>query len=138
MFFVFEKTHLWNLSRIKHIVFHQKQLFFDELRQHGYYSENLQNKCYSERGTTFLYDLFSSCSWAFEICQGSTIQFFIKNWCFLKSYGNIAITVRIYNKNVPTYTKSHQTRTDFWYVYGSLKFYSQHFMKVFEWVQLQN
>ena len=35
----------------------------------------------------------------FEICQGSKMQFFINNWCFLKRYGKMVVTPSIFKKN---------------------------------------
>ena len=58
---------VWNLSRIKNTVFHQKLMFFEELWQNGGYSENIQEICYLEQGINFLCDLFLPCLWPADI-----------------------------------------------------------------------
>ena len=58
-----------NLPRIKKSVFHKKLTIFEELCQNGCYSENIQKKCYLERGITFLYDRFWPCLWPFPVLK---------------------------------------------------------------------
>ena len=48
------KTLFWNVSRIKNSVFHEKLMFFEELRQNGRHSENIQKICYLEQGLKIL------------------------------------------------------------------------------------
>ena len=43
-------------------------MFFKELWGNCYYSENLQEICYHNQGSTSLYDLFGPCLWPSELC----------------------------------------------------------------------
>ena len=38
-------------------------------------------------------------SFFFDMCQGSKILFFVKNWCVLKRYGKMVVTPSIFKKN---------------------------------------
>ena len=53
-----KKKHFSHLPRIKNTVFHQKQLFFDEILQNGGQSRHIQEICYQNHFLNFLYDFF--------------------------------------------------------------------------------
>ena len=52
----FAKDKKYSFSKKTHT-----HTIFEELCQNGWYSENIQKKCYLERGITFLYDRFLLC-----------------------------------------------------------------------------
>ena len=58
----------------------------------------------------------------FKIGQGSKIQFFIKNSCFLKSYGKMVGTVRIFRKFPILWGAWQLCTTYFRHVHERLKF----------------